>query len=462
MKSDRVAGPGAVAARAHEMFGGAAVGIARLDPDGCFADANSRLVAILGRSVEALAELRWEAITHPQDLRRVEALLCELRSGERAEVSVEQRVLRPDGTWLWVSLAASPLRDDDGLVSSLVVCVQDITARRLEDEAMRRSELRFRRMIEKLPAAAYTIDREGLITYHNDRAVLLWGRAPQLNHPDDRYCGSFRLFHGDGSPLAHEHCWMVRALHDGKDYHGREVLIERPDGSRVTVLAHASPIRNETGEIVGAMNVLVDISDRKRAELMLIGSELRFTQFMEHLHGLAWIKGFDGRYLYINRAAERLYLRPPDQFIGRTDEDIFPAEAAAQFRENDRKVLATGEVCETIELLEQDDGLHHWMVSKFPIPGPDGSSTRVGGIAIDVTDRVRVREILQESDRRQDALLSRLAGELRAPLAPIRRALEQLRDPRTASSEVVAELERRLGELVRLVEEMREAPSAVV
>jgi signal transduction histidine kinase len=73
-----------------------------------------------------------------------------------------------------------------------------------------------------------------------------------------------------------------------------------------------------------------------------------------------------------------------------------------------------------------------------------------------------VREILQESDRRQDALLERLAGELRAPLAPIRRALEQLRDPRTASSELVAELERRLGELVRLVEQMRESPPATV
>ena len=462
MKSDRGAGPGAVAACAHEMLDQAAVGIARLDRDGFCADANARIVAILGRSAAELAELRWEAITHPQDLRRVEALLSELRSGERAEVSVEQRVLRPDGTWLWVSLAASPLRDAGGDVSALVVCVQDITERRLEDEAMRRSELRFRRLIEKLPAAAYTIDREGLITYQNDRAVLLWGRAPQLNHPDDRYCGSFRLFQSDGSPLAHEHCWMVRALHDGKDYHGKELLIERPDGSRVTVLAHASPIRNDNGEIVGAMNVLVDISDRKRADLMLIGSELRFTQFMEHLHGLAWIKDFDGRYLYINRAAERLYVRPPEQFIGRTDEEIFPAVAAAQFRENDRKVLATGEVCETIELLEQEDGLHHWMVSKFPIPGPDGSSTRVGGIAIDVTDKLRVREMLLESDRRRDALLARLAGELRAPLAPIRRALEQLQDPRAASSELVAELDRRVAELVRLVEELHESPAATV
>jgi len=462
MKSDRAAGSGTVAARAHEMLDEAAVGIARLDPDGCCADANSRMVAILGRSAAALAELRWEAITHPQDLRRVEALLSELRSGERGELSIEQRVLRPDGTWVWVSLAASPLRGAGGIVPALVVCVQDITTRRLEDEAIRRSELRFRRLIEKLPAAAYTIDREGLITYHNDRAVLLWGRAPQLNHPDDRYCGSFRLFQSDGSPLAHEHCWMVRALQDGKDYHGKEVLIERPDGSRVTVLAHASPIRNDAGEIVGAMNVLVDISDRKRAELMLIGSELRFAQFMQHLHGLAWIKDFDGRYLYINHAAERLYVRPPDQFIGRTDEEIFPAAAAAQFRENDRKVLSTGEVCETIEVLEQEDGLHHWMVSKFPIPGPDGSSTRVGGIAIDVTERMRVREVLQESDRRQDALLERLTGELRAPLAPIRRALEQLRDPCAASPEFVAELDRLVAELVRLVDELRESHIATL
>ena len=86
------------------------------------------------------------------------------------------------------------------------------------ESARHRSTLEFRRLLEKLPAAAYTCDAEGLITYYNSRAVELWGREPKLNDPVDRFCGSFRLFSPDGSPIAHERCWMALALHEEKEY----------------------------------------------------------------------------------------------------------------------------------------------------------------------------------------------------------------------------------------------------
>src|SRR5437899_2787668 len=73
-----------------------------------------------------------------------------------------------------------------------------------------RSQELFRRLLESLPAAAYICDPEGLITYYNRHALELWGRAPKLRDPADRYCGSFRLFAGDGTPVAHAECWMAR------------------------------------------------------------------------------------------------------------------------------------------------------------------------------------------------------------------------------------------------------------
>jgi PAS domain S-box-containing protein len=208
------------------------------------------------------------------------------------------------------------------------------------------------------------------------------------------------------------------------------------------------------------MNVLVDITDRKQAELMLLGSELRFTQFMQHLRGLAWIKDFEGRYIFINADAEHSLAKSPSSFLGRTDEEIFPPQAAAQFRENDRKVLSSGKACETVEALELADGLHYWMVSKFPIPGPDGSSTRVGGIAIDVTESVNSREALLEADRRKDEFLATLAHELRNPLAPIRSALQLMRDPNHASPRLLEMLERQVSQMVRLVDDLLEVCAA--
>jgi hypothetical protein len=113
---------------------------------------------------------------------------------------------------------------------------------------------------------AYTCDPEGLITYYNQQAVRLWGRAPKLNDPDDRFCGSFRLFALVGSPIAHDRCWMALALKTNEGYNEREIVVERPDGGHLTALAHANTIHDESGELLGAVNVLVDITERKRAE----------------------------------------------------------------------------------------------------------------------------------------------------------------------------------------------------
>jgi PAS domain S-box-containing protein len=130
-------------------------------------------------------------------------------------------------------------------------------------------EAEFRRLLEKLPAGAYTCDPSGLITYFNSRAVDLWGRAPALNDEVDRYCGSFRLFAADGTPIEHGQCWMALALQNNREYNGHEIVIERPDGRRLTALAHANPLHDEHGRLCGAVNVLVDISERKAAEEVL-------------------------------------------------------------------------------------------------------------------------------------------------------------------------------------------------
>ena len=144
-----------------------------------------------------------------------------------------------------------------------------------------RGMVEFRKLLDRLPAAAYTCDAEGLITYFNSHAVGVWGREPRLNDPVDRFCGSFRLYAADGTPITHAECWMALALRERKEFNGQEIIVERPDQRRVTVLAHANPICGETGELIGAVNVLVDITERKRADsakdefLAMLAHELR-------------------------------------------------------------------------------------------------------------------------------------------------------------------------------------------
>jgi two-component sensor histidine kinase len=117
------------------------------------------------------------------------------------------------------------------------------------------------------PVAVYSCDTLGVIQNFNRRAGELWGRAPALGETDERFCGSFKLFGPDGCFMPHEQCPMAEVL-SGKISEARdaEVLIERPDGSRVTVVVNIRPLKNQFGAVTGAINCFYDISERKLAE----------------------------------------------------------------------------------------------------------------------------------------------------------------------------------------------------
>ena len=142
--------------------------------------------------------------------------------------------------------------------------------------------------------------------------------------------------------------------------------------------------------------------ERRKAEESLRESEQRFAWFMQHLPGLAWVKDLQGRYVYANDAAVKALRTPREELYGKTDEEILPSDTAAQFKDNDQRALACGTGVQVIETLEREDGvLHHSLVSKFPILGADGQPLLVGGMAIDVTDRMRAE---QEQRRAQEQL----------------------------------------------------------
>ena len=131
-------------------------------------------------------------------------------------------------------------------------------------------EAHLHRALEHLPAGAYTCDPTGRITYFNQHALVMWGRAPKLHDEGDRFCGSFKLFSAaTNEPISHADCWMALALREQREFLGREIVVERPDGSRVTVLAYATPVFDDFGTLVCAINILVNITERKRFESLL-------------------------------------------------------------------------------------------------------------------------------------------------------------------------------------------------
>jgi PAS domain S-box-containing protein len=200
-----------------------------------------------------------------------------LQTGESfldKEVVIEQ----PSGKRLTVLVNIVALKSKDGRISGAVNCFQDITDRKhwedrsrtlIEDllrtqQALRDSEQRLRDMIDALPAAIYTTDTEGRVTHFNPAAATLSGRTPDLG--TDRWCVTWKLYRPDGSALQHEDCPMAVALKEGRAIRGEEIIAERPDGTRAWVTPYPTPLKDADGNIIGGINMLVDITARRAAE----------------------------------------------------------------------------------------------------------------------------------------------------------------------------------------------------
>lgn len=171
---------------------------------------------------------------------------------------------RRDGDRLTFLVNVEPLFDEAGAIAGAINCFQDISGLKRNEAEPHESERRLRALLEALPAAVYTTDTEGRLTFYNRAAASLWGGEPRLG--TTQWCGSWRLCWPDGTPLPHDECPMAITLTQNRPITGAEAVAIRPDGTRVPFLAYPSPLRDASGALTGAVNMLVEISERKQAE----------------------------------------------------------------------------------------------------------------------------------------------------------------------------------------------------
>lgn len=244
----------------------AAIAISEVDEKGRLLRVNETTCAITGYLRDELLGRSVFDLTHPEDREPdIESLRQQVAGKGAGRSIVERRMVRKDGGAIWVSVASSAVRDDaSGKFLYGIRVMQDITLARHAQEALRDEEQRFRELLEALPAAVYTTDTEGRITFYNRAASELAGRQPELG--SDTWCVTWRLYHPDGTPLPHDQCPMALALKEERPIRGSEAIAERPDGTRVPVIPYPTPIRDASGRLIGAVNMLVDVSERKQAE----------------------------------------------------------------------------------------------------------------------------------------------------------------------------------------------------
>ena len=119
-------------------------------------------------------------------------------------------------------------------------------------------------LLQALPAAVYTCNATGYIQLYNKAAVELWGREPIVG--EDLWCGSWKIYKPDGSPLPLDECPMAITLREGRKVEGEEIIIEKPNGERRVIMPYPQAIFDDSGRIAGAVNMLLDITDKKESE----------------------------------------------------------------------------------------------------------------------------------------------------------------------------------------------------
>jgi PAS domain S-box-containing protein len=290
---------------------------------------------IIGRSVTTLI---------PEDRQDEEpGIIARIRAGQRVH-HYETVRRRKDGSLINISLTVSPVRDGRGIVIGASKIARNISDRIEAERRLRASEQHLQTLLEAVPAAIYTTDADGKITYFNQAAVDLAGRTPTLG--SDEWCVTWRLYWPDGTPLPHDQCPMAVALKEGRPIRNAEAIAERPDGSRIPFIPFPTPLRDASGKVVGAINMLVDISERRQAETQqrLLLNELnhRTKNNMQMLQSLLFtaaknVRSEEAR-LVLNEASGRIAAMAAAQRVlyGTTDANRFPAHEFLQ------------SVCETV------------------------------------------------------------------------------------------------------------------
>jgi len=284
------------------------------------------------------------------------------------------------------------------------VYCRDITERKLAEEALRESEQRYRTLFASIDEGFCVIEKvEGEVGDQLDFLYVEANPAFSLQTGIGDVIGKTirQAFPGEPEEWFETYDDILRT--------GQPIKFERGLVTQGRVLElYAFRVADGTNRHVAV--VFNDITERKQAEDALRQSEERFTQFMDHLPGLAWIKDIQGRYVYANAAAEKAFSTPREKLYGKTDQDVFYPEVAVQFRKNDEQVLRDEKGAHVVEKLRHNDRtLHYSLVTKFPIPGPDGNIALIGGTAFDISERVQMEEALQVAREKAEQTTHRIA-----------------------------------------------------
>ncbi|MBV9988513.1 MAG: PAS domain S-box protein [Chitinophagaceae bacterium] len=345
---------------------------------------------------------------HPDDKKQVFDGIDELLRGTETNWSHEYRYRRADGEYVYVYDKAVVVRDDQGRAIRMIGAMQDISERKRSEEAVRKTQEKFTALVNTVDGIVWEADAETFqFTYVSRHAEKLLGYPVNLWIEEPDFWANH--IHPDDREFAVNYC--VEQTRKKKE-HQFEYRMVAADGT-VVWLADFVAIVEDQGSPLQLRGIMVDITERKKAEEALVAERKLLRLLIDNLPDYIYVKDDQMRHIINNKAnVELLGFREEEETLNKTILDLLGNQTAAAFLKDDQQVLATGlPIIEREEPITNKDGQTRWLLTT-KIPFKDGHQNTRGlvGISRDITERKKINEELEEKNRQLKQLSAHLQG----------------------------------------------------
>jgi PAS domain S-box-containing protein len=356
----------------------------------------------------------------------------------------EYDIIGLSGSRRHLSTHAVPFVLTDGTSAQLAI-TRDVTQGKELDRRTREREHRYRQVLQALPTAIYTTDAEGKVTFFNRAAAELAGRTPELG--SDEWCITWRLYHADGTPMPHDQCPMAVALKERRPVADQEAIAERPDGSRVRFVPYPTPIFDRGGNLVGAVNMLLDVTERHEAERQ----SSMLANIVASSDDAIISKTLDGTITSWNQGAARIFGYTAEEMVGQHIKRLIPPELYPE--EDDILArLARGEHIDHFETVRLAKNGRRIDLSVTISPMRDRRGKLIGASKVgrDVSER-------KQAERLQRLLINELNHRVKNTLATVQAIAQQTVHYARTPAEFASSFSGRIQSLARIHELLTES-----
>ena len=367
-----------------------------VDADYRFTYLSPQFTQIWGYPVEEFINQPFAPLVHPDDLASViDPISALFTTGERQTIS-EFRTRHQDGTWLWITSANAPIKNNQGQVIGFQGVARDITDRKLAESKIAASEAKFRQLVEDANDLIYAINTDGAFTYISPQ-FNNWGYTAEdfLGQP------FASLVHPDDLPNIVASTQQLFAT--GQRQTGLEFRVRHGDGSWMWVTCNNSPIKDTEGQVTGFQGIARDVSESKLAEAAIAESEAKFRRLVENSNDLIYVVDADYCFTYLSPQFTEMWGYMVDEFMHQSFAPLIHPDEIPTAIDSIQTMFTTGERQTDIELRTlRKDGTCFWIIcTNMPIKNSQGQVIGWHGTARDISER----KTFEEAQSRLTAIL---------------------------------------------------------